>query len=72
MKRNWAIVFAVVASFFLLGFLVLLDQYMQIGVWIQWRDLLHHETLALTFFAVGFGIFIGSIFQVVLRAVEQV
>jgi hypothetical protein len=30
----------------------------------------HHETFAVAFFAVGFGIFIGSISQAVLRAVE--
>ena len=61
MKRNW-IMYAVAASFLFLSFLVLLDQYLQIGVWIQWRDLLHHESLALAFFALGVGIFIGSIF----------
>jgi hypothetical protein len=71
LKWNWIITFALVASFFLLGFLVMLDQYMQIGLWIQWQDLFHHETFALAFFAVGVGIFIGSISQAILRAVEQ-
>jgi hypothetical protein len=71
LKCNWIITFALVASFFLLGFLVMLDQYMQIGLWIQWQDLFHHETFALAFFAVGVGIFIGSISQAILRAVEQ-
>jgi hypothetical protein len=61
MKRNWSI-YAVAASFLFLGFLVLLDQYLRIGVWIQWQDLLHHEPFALALFALGVGIFIGSIF----------
>jgi hypothetical protein len=72
MKWNWVIVFALGASFFLLGSLVMLDQYMRIGVWIQWQDLFHHETFALAFFAVGVGIFIGSISQAVLRAVVKI
>jgi len=71
MKWNWVIAFTLVASFFLLGFLVMLDQYVRIGIWIQWQDLFHHETFALAFFAIGVGIFIGSISQAVLRAVEQ-
>ena len=71
MKRNWVIIFAVVASFLLLVFLVLRDQYMRIGVWIEWRDLLHHETFALAFFAVGVGILLGSISQAILHASEK-
>ena len=71
MKWNWIIVFALGGFFFLLGFLVLRDQYMQIGVWVQWQDLFHHETFALALFAVGFGIFIGSISQLLLRTFEQ-
>jgi hypothetical protein len=63
--------FAVAASFLLLGFLVLLDQYIQIGVWIQWRDVLHHENFALAFIALGVGIFIGSIFPSNIICTEQ-
>jgi hypothetical protein len=70
MKWNWIIVFVLGGFFLFLGFLVLRDQYMQIGVWFQWQDVFHHETFAVAFFAVGFGIFIGSISQAVLRAVE--
>ena len=70
MKWAWFIVFIIGVFFFLSGFLILLDQHMRIGVWIQWRDLLHHETIALAFFAVGVGVFIGSISQAVLRTVE--
>jgi hypothetical protein len=47
------------ASFFAVGFLVLLDQYLRIGVWFQLRDI-HHETLALSAFALAIGILIGS------------
>jgi hypothetical protein len=67
MKWHWIIIFAIASLFFLLGFLVLLDQYFQIGVWIQWQDLLHHETFAVASFAFGFGILIGSISQAILR-----
>lgn len=70
MKWSWVIVSVIGLSFFLLGFLVMLDQYMRIGVWIQWQDLLHHETFALASFAVGVGVFIGLVSQAVLRAVE--
>jgi hypothetical protein len=70
MKWNWVIVSAIGISYFLLGCLVMLDQYVRIGVWIQWQDLFHHETLALAFFALGVGVFIGLISQTVLRAVE--
>jgi hypothetical protein len=66
-KWTWVIVFIIGASFFLSGFLILLDQYMRIGVWIQWQDLFHHETFALAFFAVGVGVFIGSISHAVIR-----
>jgi hypothetical protein len=71
MQWNWAIVFVAVSSLFFFDFLVLLDQYIRIGVWIQWQDLFHHETFALAFFAVGFGIFIGSIIHAVLRPIDQ-
>jgi hypothetical protein len=70
MKWTWVIVFIIGASFFLSGFLIMLDQYMRIGVWIEWQDLLHHETFALAFFAVGVGVFIGLISQAVLRTIE--
>jgi hypothetical protein len=60
MKLNW-IMYVVSASFLFFSFLVLLDQYMRIGVWIQWGDLLHHETVAFAFFALGVGILAGLI-----------
>jgi putative flippase GtrA len=43
---------------FVLGFLVLLDQFVKIGVWFQFRDI-HHETVALVFFALGVGFLAG-------------
>jgi hypothetical protein len=60
MKLN-RIMYAIAASFLFFSFLVLLDQYMRIGVWIQWGDLLHHETVAFVFFALGVGILAGLI-----------
>jgi len=48
------------ALFFLfLGFLILLHQFLNWGVWFQLKDL-HHETFALVCFAVAFGVYIGK------------
>jgi hypothetical protein len=47
-------------TFFAVGFLVLLDQYLRIGVWFQLRDI-HHETFAVSAFALAIGVLIGSI-----------
>ena len=46
-------------SFFALGFFVLLDQYLRIGIWFQLMDI-HHETVALSAFALAIGILAGS------------
>jgi hypothetical protein len=54
-----------------LGFFVLRDQYLQIGVWIQGEDVFHHETFAIAFFGVGVGVFIGSISQLVLQTYDR-
>ncbi len=43
---------------FLIGFLILLDQYYNSGVWFQLADI-HHETLAIGFFSLGIGILLG-------------
>jgi len=45
--------------FFAIGFLVMLDQYLSIGIWFQFHDI-HHETIALSLFALAVGILIGS------------
>ena len=59
MGKNW-IASCLAMSFFAVGFLILLDQYVSIGRWLQLRDILHHETLALSFFALAVGILVGS------------
>ncbi len=46
-------------SFFVIGFLVLLQQYLSIGIWFQVHDI-HHEALAMSSFALAVGILIGS------------
>jgi len=45
--------------FFIVGFLILLEQYFNYGVWFQIKDI-HHETFALTSFALGVGVLIGK------------
>ncbi len=59
MKLNWIILFLAVAFLFLVGFLILNDQYTRIGIWFQFSDL-HHETFALISFAFAIGILIGA------------
>ena len=44
--------------FFMIGFLILLEQYLNYGVWFQIMDI-HHETFALSSFALAIGILIG-------------
>jgi len=45
--------------FFIIGTSILLEQYLNIGVWFQLSDV-HHETFALTSFGLAIGILIGS------------
>ena len=45
--------------FCVLGFLILYDQYQNIGTWFQFTDL-HHETFAIASFALAAGIIRGS------------
>jgi hypothetical protein len=61
MDRQW-VVAAFVALFFVLGFLISLDQYIMIGVWFQIEDI-HHETFMLSSLAMGLGILIGAIIR---------
>ena len=42
------------------GFLALLDQYVSFGVWFQTDDI-HHETIALSLFALALGLLIGVV-----------
>ena len=44
--------------FFLIGFLILLEQYLNYGVWFQVKDI-HHETFALSSFTLAIGILVG-------------
>jgi len=47
--------------FFVVGVLILFDQYSSAGLWFQPMDL-HHETFALSSFALAIGILIGLVF----------
>jgi hypothetical protein len=62
MKQNWIVLLLIVLFFFVVGFLILYDQYARIGVWFQLSDL-HHETFAISSFALAIGILIGAIIQ---------
>jgi hypothetical protein len=57
MNKN-QVAFCISALFFVIGFLIMLDQYVQIGVWFQLMDI-HHETFTLSSFALAIGILIG-------------
>ena len=48
-----------IAFFLILGIAILLEQYLNIGVWFQVKDI-HHETFAIASFALALGILIGS------------
>ncbi|MCW3998976.1 MAG: hypothetical protein NWE93_01900 [Candidatus Bathyarchaeota archaeon] len=58
MFKRW-VAGLVAAVFFVLGFLILLDQKLSFGVWFQISDL-HHETFAIAAVALGLGALIGS------------
>jgi len=60
LKKHLTAVF-LAAFFFALGIVILLDQYLNIEIWFQIKDI-HHETFALSSFALATGILIGSIF----------
>jgi hypothetical protein len=56
---NRRVVVLVAAVFFVLGFLVLLQQELTWGVWFELKDL-HHETIAVDLLIFGIGILVGS------------
>ena len=58
MDKN-RLAFSLSALFFVAAFLILLDQYLQTGIWFQLRDI-HHETFALASVALAVGILIGA------------
>jgi hypothetical protein len=60
MKLNWIVILFTALFFFAVGFLILYDNYTRIEVWFQLSDL-HHETFAMSSFALAIGILIGAI-----------
>lgn len=44
--------------FFVIGFLILFEQYLSNGIWFQRKDI-HHETFALSLFTLAIGLLIG-------------
>ncbi len=56
--KHWVAVLVAVV-FFVLAFLILLQQQIMIDVWFQTNDL-HHETFAISAVALGLGVLIGS------------
>jgi hypothetical protein len=57
MDKKWITVFLSIL-FFVVGFLIMLEQYLNFGVWFQMKDV-HHETFALSSFTLAIGILIG-------------
>jgi hypothetical protein len=57
-SNRWVAVL-VAAVFFVVAFLILLQQKVTFGVWFQISDL-HHETFALASLALGIGVLIGA------------
>jgi preprotein translocase subunit SecE len=57
MDKKWVIIFLSILLF-VVGFLILFEQYLSYGVWFQRKDV-HHETFALLSFALAIGILIG-------------
>jgi hypothetical protein len=58
MDKN-RLAFSLSVLFFVVAFLILLDQYLQTGIWFQLRDI-HHETFALASVALAVGILVGA------------
>ena len=59
--KNFLIAIILSTFFVALGIIILLEQYLNFGVWFQLKDI-HHETFALSSFALAIGILIGSNF----------
>jgi hypothetical protein len=57
MDKEWIGILLSV-SFFVVGFLILFDQYLTHQIWFQINDI-HHETFAISSFALAIGIIIG-------------
>ncbi len=61
MNRIW-IAFGLSLLFAVVGFLILLDQYLMVQIWFEVKDF-HHETAALSSFTMAIGILIGAFTQ---------
>jgi hypothetical protein len=59
-NRDLYVPILVALVFFVLGFLILVHQYLNWGVWFQIEDL-HHETLSVDAFIFGLGILVGAV-----------
>ncbi len=57
MDKKWIVV-SLSVLFFVVGFLIMLEQYLNFGIWFQMKDI-HHETFALSSFALAIGILVG-------------
>ncbi len=57
MDKKWIVV-SLSILFFVVGFLIMLEQYLNFGIWFQMKDI-HHETFALSSFALAIGILVG-------------
>jgi hypothetical protein len=57
-NNRWVVVLVAVV-FFVLAFLILLQQKVTFGVWFQISDL-HHETFAIASVALGIGVLVGA------------
>ena len=62
MNRMW-IALGFSFLFIVIGFLILYDQYLMIRIWFQIEDF-HHETFALSSFALAIGILVGALTQI--------
>lgn len=60
MDKKLITAFLAILFFVFVGFVILWDQYLRIGIWFQMKDV-HHETLALSSFFLAIGILMGLI-----------
>jgi hypothetical protein len=63
MKPSWMVPLLTALLFFVVGFLILYDQYARFGVWFEVSQILHHETFALLSFVLAIGILLGSVMK---------
>jgi hypothetical protein len=70
MKLKWIIIVFTVLFFFVMGFLILYDNYTRVGIWFQLSDL-HHETFALSSIVFAIGILIGAIIVTIKNSVAK-